>query len=97
LTKIERLQERVEKLGGGDGWVPGWLTAVGSREELAEWRSINRAYRGLDRCDRIDQFIRAIRLKHPNMPLTIEEQIQEEVRKLTEGDLVGLTEEDMQD
>lgn len=78
---IDRLLERLEKIGGS-GWVPSWLTAVGSREEITEWRSITRAYHGPDRRDRVQQFIRAMRKKHPAMPLSFEEELAEEVRKL---------------
>ena len=59
------------------------------------------AYHGLDRRDRIEEFIRAMREKHPDMPLSFEEQLQEGVRELeSDKELArreGLSEEDMQD
>jgi hypothetical protein len=78
---IDNLLKRLEKIGGGD-WIPAWLTTVGSREEIAEWKAICKTYRGLDRSDRIEQFIKAMRKKHPNMPLTLEEDLTRRVEEL---------------
>lgn len=78
---IDRLLERLEKMGEGE-WIPAWLTAVGTRGEIEEWRSISHAYRGLDRIDRMKEFIKKIREKHPDMPVTLEEEIEARVREL---------------
>jgi uncharacterized short protein YbdD (DUF466 family) len=82
-SEIKRLEGRLERIGG-QGWIPGWLKAVGNREELAEWRSIRTAYQGLDRVDRIERFVKEMRAKHPDMPPSFEEQLQAEVQKLKE-------------
>lgn len=74
---------------------------MGDQGDLAEWKAINRAYHGLDRRDRIDEFVRAMRRKHPTMPAAFEEQLAEKVRELKEDkDLArreGIPEEYIQD
>lgn len=101
LTKaqIEELMQRLERLGGGDTWIPQWLSAVGSREEIAEWKAISKSSHGSDLYERRLRFAREMREKHPDMPLTWEEQLEEMVRKLKEDkDLArreGLIEEDI--
>lgn len=81
---IDRLLERLEKIGGG-GWIPQWLADVGTKEEVAQWQSICKVYHGLDRQDRIQEFVHAMRKKYPNMAKGFEEQLEEEVRKLKEN------------
>jgi len=84
VTKIERLEKRLEEIaGGGDVWGPQWLALAGSEADLAEWRAISRSHRGQDLYERRLQFEKAMRLKHPNMPATAEEAEAQGVAKLT--------------
>lgn len=79
MTKVERLEKRLEEMtGGGDGnvWIPGWLAAVGSREEIVEWRAILLTRRGQDQAERRLEFQQEMRRRHPDMPLTFEEQLE---------------------
>ena len=97
---IDRLLQRLEKIGGS-GWIPQWLADVGTKEELAQWQSICKVYHGLDRQDRIQEFVHAMRKKYPNMAKGFEEQLEDEVQKLKDDPELakkqGLSEEDMQE
>ena len=56
-------------------WIPRWLSAVGSAEEIVEWNAILQTLRGReDRGERRLEFQRKMREVHPDMPLTFEEQ-----------------------
>jgi hypothetical protein len=83
MTKVERLEKRLEEISGAEkGWIPPWLRAVGSREEIAEWKAIYQVRRGLDRREREREFIHEMRKKHPNMPLSFEEQLERGAKRL---------------
>jgi hypothetical protein len=83
LTKVERLERRLEHLSGaGKVWIPPWLSAVGSREEFAEWKAILQARRGQDQLERRLEFQRKMREKHPDMPLTFDEHLEKEAERL---------------
>lgn|GEM_PF-3491039 len=82
MTKIDNLQNRLDRIGGSNVWVPQWLLDVGSADEIAEWKAIFRSYRGRDLADRRDEFIRTMRQRHPNMAKGFEEQMWEGVEKL---------------
>jgi hypothetical protein len=78
VTKVEKLEKRLEQISGeGKGWIPAWLRAVGSADEIAEWKAISRVRRGFDFRERECEFIHDMRKKHPNMPLTVEEIVEE--------------------
>lgn len=47
MTRIKELEDRVERIGR-DGYVPAWLTAVASQEEVAEYTAILKSYQGFD-------------------------------------------------
>lgn len=57
-------------------WVPYWLSACGSAEEIAEWKSILKSRRGQDQAERRLEFQAEMRRRHPDMPLTFEEQLE---------------------
>lgn len=82
--KVKRLVDRLERMQGGgeDVWIPPWLIAVATREEIIEWKAILRAYRGSDQTERRLEFQREMRRKHPDMPLTFEEHLEKEVERL---------------
>ena len=81
--EIKNLEKRLERISGaGNVWIPSWLRAVGSREEIAEWGAIHQARRGRDCHERILEFIRGMRKKHPDMPLTFEEELEEGAKLL---------------
>lgn len=83
MTKLERLEKRLKEIrGGDDARIPSWLSAVGSQQEIGQWLAINQTCRGWDRCQRIDEFIHKMRARHPNMPLTIEEEVEAIVERL---------------
>ena len=83
MTKVERLEKRLEQLSGaGNVWIPSWLSAVGSGEEIAEWKAISRSYRREDLSERRLEFQREMREKYPDMPLTVEEQEEAGVERL---------------
>lgn len=63
-------------------WIPRWLRAVGSEEEIVEWKAISRSYRGRDLYERRLEFVRRMREKHPDMPLTFEEELAAEAERL---------------
>ena len=72
------LEKRVEQISEpGNAWIPPWLRAVGSREEVAEWRAIRQARRGRDCHERMLEFIGGMRKKHPDMPLSFEEEMEQ--------------------
>ena len=82
-SEVKNLEKRLEQISEpGNGWLPPWLKAVGSKEEIAEWRAINRAYRGPDRCEREREFIRVMRKKHPDMPLAYVEELEAGAERL---------------
>jgi hypothetical protein len=76
LRKFRNLEEALERItDGADVRIPVWLSAVGSREEIAEWKAILQTPHGReDRAERRPEFQRKMREKHPDMPLTFEEQ-----------------------
>lgn len=80
-AEIERLRKRLEEIGDSR-WIPTWLKAVGSEEDIADYHSINSAYHGFARLERMDQFIHAMREKHPDMDLAFEEELQKRVDEL---------------
>lgn len=82
-SKVKTLEKRLEELSeAGNTWIPSWLRTVGSREELAEWSTIHKARRGRDLRERTFEFIHEMRKKHPDMPLSFEEQMEAGVEKL---------------
>jgi hypothetical protein len=86
MTKVERLEKRLEQMSGaGKVWIPPWLSAVGSTEEIVEWKAISRAYRGPDAHERTLEFQRKMRDKHPDMPLTFDEQLEVGAKELKEN------------
>jgi hypothetical protein len=99
LTKAEvrRLRQRVERLAE-DPEVPSWLMCADVAEKL-EYLALLHA-RTPWHPERRD-FVRRMRAKYPNMPLTIDEEIDLRVEVLKrDKDLArreGLTEEDQQD
>jgi hypothetical protein len=85
LRKFRNLEAYLDRITAGpDVWIPPWLTAVGSREEIAEWKAIQRTYRGPDLRDRELEFQREMRKQHPDMPPTIDEIVEEGGRKYAE-------------
>jgi hypothetical protein len=71
------LEKRLEQIADpGNAWIPPWLRAVGSREEVAEWSAIRQARRGRDYHERVLEFIRGMRKKYPDMPLSFEEELE---------------------
>lgn len=56
-------------------WIPPWLSTVGSAEEIVEWKAISRSYRGRDLYERRLEFVRRMRERHPDMPLSFEEEL----------------------
>ena len=62
----------------GDVWIPQWLKAVGSQAEIDEWVAITRSDQRPDLYDHRMEFQHQMRRKHPDMPLTFEEQIEQE-------------------
>jgi hypothetical protein len=58
-----------------EDWVPPWLQAIGSPDEIAEWRAIRKSYHGPDLRDREVEFEREMHRRHPGIttPLTIDE------------------------
>ena len=77
MTKVERLEKRLKEIrGGDDARIPSWLSAVGSQQEIATWIALNRVYHGWGRCERVDEFVREMRQKHPDMPTGIDEELQ---------------------
>ncbi len=98
MTKIDTLENRVDRLGGSTDWVPAWLAAVGSPEEINEWRTINN-YRGPDRYEKRMAFIHGLRAKYGDrMPLSLEEDLERGARELRENKELarseGLSDED---
>jgi hypothetical protein len=88
VTKIKRLEKRLEEIGGGgDVWIPPWLIAVATREEIIEWKAILRWYRGSDQTERRLEFQREMRRKHPDMPLTVDEVVEEGGRQYAASEL----------
>ena len=82
-SEVKNLEKRLETMSGaGKVWIPPWLSAVGSREEIAEWKAIYQARRGLDRREREREFIHEMRKKHPNMPLSFDEQLEAGAKRL---------------
>jgi hypothetical protein len=82
MTTVKDLEKRLNKIIG-KVWVPDWLSAVASEEELAEWRAIWRSYPpGPDLCDRTLKFQKEMRRKHPEMPLTFEEELERGAQRL---------------
>lgn len=63
-------------------WIPSWLEAVGSLDEIAEWKAILQARRRQDQAERRLEFQRKMREKHPDMPLTFEEELEEGAKLL---------------
>lgn len=78
------LEKRLEQLSGtGKVRIPSWLSAVGSAEEIAEWKAIHQTPRGReDRAERRREFQRKMRQVHPDMPLTVQEQEEAGVARL---------------
>jgi hypothetical protein len=76
LRRFRNLEEALNRItDGADVRIPVWLSAVGSREEIAEWKAILQTLRGReDRGERRLEFQRKMREVHPDMPLTFEEQ-----------------------
>ena len=62
--------------------IPLWLSAVGSWEEIAEWKVVLQAYHGPDLYDRKHKSQREMREKYPDMPLTVEEEVEQIVKRL---------------
>ena len=77
-SEVKNLEKRVERICGvGNAWIPSWLRTVGSREEIGEWRAIRQARRGRGCHERMLEFIRGMRKKHPDMPLSFEEEMEQ--------------------
>ena len=99
MTKgeVQRLSRRVERLAG-DPEVPSWLMCADVAEKL-EYLALLHAKTPWHP-ERRD-FVRRMRVKHPEMPLTIDEEIDLRAEELKrDKDLArreGLTEEDGQD
>lgn len=97
---VDRLVKRLDRLGRS-GWVPGWLKAVGSREDLAEFRAINRTYHGPSYYEYNLEFIKKMRAKHPEMPLSFEEEMERGAQRLKANPELarreGLSEEEIQE
>jgi hypothetical protein len=88
MTKVERLEKRLEQVSGaGKVWIPSWLSAVGSAEEIVEWKTISHSYHGSDRRDRELEFEREMRKRHPDMPLTVDEVVEEGGRQYAASEL----------
>ena len=88
---IKRLEERVKRISRGNSRLPHWLEAVApSNGEIQEYEAVTPLHRGLmpnnhdwaDRHQRMLEFQRKMRLKHPDMPLTIEEEMERGVQRL---------------
>jgi hypothetical protein len=65
-----------------DESIPSWLSCVASREEIAKWKAIRQAHHGPDLYDRKLEFQRKMREKHSDMPLTVEEEVEQIVKRL---------------
>jgi|SRR5208337_1718560 len=102
MTKIEGLKKRLEKVSGvGNVWMPPWLTAIATRQEIAEWRAILLTRRGRDQAERRLEFQKAMREKYGDrMALTIEEQMAEGAEELKRDKNLarreGISDEDTQ-
>jgi hypothetical protein len=87
-SEVKNLEKRLEGISEPrNAWIPPWLRAVGSQEEIAEWRAICRVRRGFDFRERESEFIHEMRKKHPNMPLAVEEIVEEGGRKYAASEL----------
>lgn len=73
-------------------WIPSWLSAVGSVEEIAEWKAISHAYHGPDLYERRLEFARRMREKHPDMPRTFEEELKARRKELENNPALRKTE-----
>ena len=84
MRRFRNLEKSLERITvGADAWIPLWLSAVGSWEEIAEWKAILQTPRGReDRAERRLEFQRKMREVHPDMPLTIEEEMERGVQRL---------------
>lgn len=77
-SEVKNLEKRLEQISEpGNAWIPPWLRDAGSREEVAEWRAIHQARRGRDCHERMLEFIRGMRKKYPDMPLSFEEEMEQ--------------------
>lgn len=82
MRKFRNLERSLDRITAGpDVWIPPWLSAIGSREEIGEWKAIRQAYHGPDLRDRAVEFEREMRRRHPDMPLTVNEIVEEGGRK----------------
>lgn len=81
MTRIKELEDRVERIGR-DGYVPAWLTAVASQEEVAEYTAILKSYQGFDFAERVSKFTRRMRVKYPGMSVGLAERLEAAAEKL---------------
>jgi hypothetical protein len=101
VSKVKRLEKRLTRISYDPNvWIPPWLRAVGSREEITEWKEIGKAYRGEDRYEHRRDFIQRLRARYPDMGATFEEELAREVEKLRRDKGLarseGLTDEDLE-
>jgi len=76
MREVKNLEKRVDQITGArDIWLPPWLSAVASAEEIAEWKAIRQSRRGLDCYERTLKFVRKMRQKYPNMTVGFEEEL----------------------
>jgi hypothetical protein len=88
-SQLRRLHQRIDKLrAGGNDCVPDWLTAVADQKDLVEWQPILRSPGGFEYAARKSEFIHKMRAKHPNMPLTVEEEIEAYVEYMRSDEAV---------
>jgi len=80
--KIRNLERRLTRIGKVDEELPYWLKPVADAEDAAEYWAMRRRYRGRNFIERESEFAKRMRAKHPDMPLTIEEQMDAYAQRL---------------